>query len=61
VRGAGVLIAVPAVVLIGAYASKKFTWVSAIALAVGMTVFSALLFVKALGLPMPLLGSWFGY
>jgi hypothetical protein len=60
VRGAGLVIAIPLLILISAYASDKFTWKATIALAIGMTVFSVLLFVKALGLPMPVIGSWFG-
>jgi hypothetical protein len=29
-------------------------------LAIGATIFCALVFVMGLGVPMPLLGSWFG-
>jgi hypothetical protein len=29
-------------------------------LAVGLIIFCVLVFIKGLGLPMPLLGSWFG-
>jgi hypothetical protein len=60
VRGAGLAVAIPVVIMISAYASKKFGWVASIALAVGATVFCILLFVKALGLPMPIIGPWFG-
>lgn len=61
VRGAGLAIAIPLLIVIGAYASSKFRWGPAILLAIGMTVFSVLLFIYALGLPMPVLGPWFGY
>lgn len=61
VRGAGLVAAVIALIMVSAYASIKFRWTSSIALAVGLAVFSVLLFVKALGLPMPILGPWFGY
>ena len=37
----------------------RFDW-RAIALMIGLVVFCALVFVKGLGLPMPLLGTWFG-
>jgi hypothetical protein len=60
VRGAGLVVAIPVIIIGSAYASKKFTWKATVALAVGMTVFAVLLFVKALGLPMPIIGSWFG-
>lgn len=60
VRGAGLAIAIPVLIIASAYASKKFGWVPAIALSIGLTIFSVLLFVKALGLPMPVIGPWFG-
>jgi hypothetical protein len=60
VRGAGLVVAVPLIILGSAYASAKFTWKASVALAIGMTIFSVSLFVKALGLPMPVIGSWFG-
>lgn len=60
VRGAGLVVAVPLIIMISAYASSKFTWKATIALAVGLTIFAVLLFVKALGLPMPITGPWFG-
>lgn len=60
VRGAGLAIALMLLVLISAWASVYFKWKSALLLALGTTVFSVLLFVKALGVPFPILGSWFG-
>jgi hypothetical protein len=60
VRGAGLVVAVIVLIMMSAYASTKFRWTSSIALAVGLAVFSVLLFVKALGLPMPIFGPWFG-
>ncbi|MBI2313666.1 MAG: tripartite tricarboxylate transporter TctB family protein [Betaproteobacteria bacterium] len=59
-RGAGLVVALIVLVLASAYASVKFRWVPSIALAIGMTVFSILVFVKGLGVPLQILGSWFG-
>jgi putative tricarboxylic transport membrane protein len=60
VRGAGSSVAVPVMVLATAAASVYFRWRTALILAAGLTVLSALLFVKGLGLPIPLIGPWFG-
>jgi len=60
VRSAGLLIALPALVIISAYASIKFRWGVSLALAAGLTVFCILVFLKGLGVPLPILGSWFG-
>jgi putative tricarboxylic transport membrane protein len=60
VRGAGLSVAVPVLVLATAAASVYFRWRTALVLAAGLTVLSALLFVKGLGLPIPLIGPWFG-
>jgi hypothetical protein len=61
VRGAGLVLAIPVLILCSAWASTKFRWGPTILLAVGATVFCILLFVKALGLPLPILGHWFGF
>ena len=58
VRGAGVLIALPLFVLMTARASVNFRWLPALLLAAGTTAFCALVFVKALGVPLPLIGRW---
>lgn len=60
IRDAGLAIAIPVLVFIGAYASVKFRWAPTLALAAGVTVFCILVFVKGLGIPLPILGSWFG-
>lgn len=60
VRNAGLVVALPVLVLITAYASIKFRWGPTLALTVGLTIFCILIFVKGLGLPLPLLGPWFG-
>jgi putative tricarboxylic transport membrane protein len=60
VRGAGLLIALPLLVIISASASARFSWKTSIAEAVGITVFCIVVFLKGLGVPLPILGSWFG-
>ena len=60
VRGAGLSVAVPVLALATAAASVYFRWRTALILAAGLTALSALLFVKALGLPIALIGPWFG-
>ncbi len=60
IRGAGLIAAVATIVLVGAYASTRFRWGYALLLAFGMAAFCALLFIKALGLPIPMIGPWFG-
>jgi hypothetical protein len=60
VRGAGLAIALPLLVMISAYASTRFRWQYALALAAGVTVFCILIFQVGLGVPLPILGSWFG-
>lgn len=60
VRGAGMIIAILALVMVSAYASSQFHLKSAVLLAIGGAVFCAIVFVVGLGVPMPLFGSWFG-
>ena len=60
VRGAGMAIALPLMVILSAYASTRFRWKYALALAVGVTVFCILVFQVGLGVPLPILGAWFG-
>jgi putative tricarboxylic transport membrane protein len=59
-RGAGMFVALAALTLVSASASREFEWGRAVVLAVGLSAFSVLVFVKALGLPIPVLGAWFG-
>ena len=58
---AGLVIALIALSLVSAAASHyfKFDWKAVGALVV-LVVFCALVFAKGLGVPMPLLGTWFG-
>jgi hypothetical protein len=60
VRGAGMVVAVVVLVLTSAYASANFKWKASLVLAAGAALFSVTVFVKALGLPLPVFGPWFG-
>ena len=60
VRDAGIVIALPLLVILSAVASSRFRWLPTIALAAGLTVFCVFVFIKGLGVPLPLLGPWFG-
>lgn len=58
---AGLIVALVVLCLVSASASQffRFEWKAAAALVV-LVVFCALVFVRGLGVPMPLLGTWFG-
>lgn len=60
VRGAGLAVALPALVILSAYGSTRFRWRPTIVMAVGLTIFCVLVFIKGLGVPLPIFGSWFG-
>ena len=60
VRGAGVIVALPLLVIISAYASMRFRWRTTLIMAAGLTIFCALVFVKGLGIPLPIIGPWLG-
>jgi hypothetical protein len=60
VRGAGLLLALPLLVIVSALASTRFSWKTSLLEAAGITVFCILIFLKGLGVPLPILGSWFG-
>jgi hypothetical protein len=58
---AGVIIALTCLIVVGALASRNTRLdVTSIAALVGIVAFCVIVFVKGLGVPMPLLGSWFG-
>ncbi len=59
-RGAGLAVAAFVLVLLSSFASKQFKLVPSLLLAVGLAIFAVLLFVKLLGLPMPIVGPWLG-
>jgi len=60
VRGLGVAFALPVLVMISAYASAKFRWGPTIVMALGLTGFCVLVFLKGLGIPLPVVGPWLG-
>lgn len=60
VRGAGVVIALPLLVIISASASARFSFKTSLIEAAGITAFCILVFIQGLGVPLPILGSWFG-
>lgn len=59
-RGAGLVPAVLVIIMLSAYASPKFRLGQAALLAGGLAIFAVVVFVKLLGLPMPIFGPWFG-
>jgi hypothetical protein len=58
VRGAGLIMALPLLVIISAFASVKFRWRATLIMAAGLTLFCALVFLKGLGIPLPIIGPW---
>jgi hypothetical protein len=59
IRGGGVLISVLAIIVVAGYASAHFKWRHAISIALGLSSFSVLVFIKLLGLPIDIIGPWF--
>jgi hypothetical protein len=58
-RPLGLVGALVILVVVSAYASARFRWPVALALAVGLAVGSSIIFVWLLGLPIPIIGTWF--
>jgi fumarate reductase subunit C len=57
----GVLIALPCLIVVSALASRHSRIDAAsVSALVGMVAFCVIVFVKGLGVPMPLFGNWFG-
>jgi hypothetical protein len=57
----GVLVALPCLIVVGALASRHSRLnATSIAALVGLVAFCVLVFVKGLGVPMPLFGTWLG-
>ena len=59
IRDGGILIAVAALVLISAAGNPQSRWLPMGGLAIGMAVFCWAVFIKMLGLPIPVIGPWF--
>lgn len=57
-RRLGLAVALIVLVVLSAYASERFRWPAALALALGLAVCSGIAFVWLLGLPIPILGAW---
>jgi hypothetical protein len=57
-RRTGLIVALILLVLMSAYASRRFRWPAALILAAALAACSAILFVQLLQLPLPLLGPW---
>jgi hypothetical protein len=47
-------------IIISASASAKFRWLPTLLIAAGLTVFCILVFIKGLGIPLPVIGTWLG-
>jgi hypothetical protein len=58
---AGVIVALTCLIVVGALASRNTRLdVTSVAALIGIVAFCVAVFVKGLGVPMPLLGTWFG-
>jgi hypothetical protein len=60
VRKTGLVVTLPLMVLVSASASKDFRWIPSILMALGLTLFCTFVFLKGLGIPLPVIGPWFG-
>lgn len=60
IRTMGIMVATAVIVCVSAVASQRFNWKPTIVLAIGLAVFCVVVFVYALGLPMPVRGPWLG-
>jgi hypothetical protein len=60
VRGVGLAIALPLLIIVSAYGSARFRWGPTLLIAVGLTIFCVFVFLKGLGIPLPILGPWLG-
>ena len=60
VRGAGLVVALPLLIIISAVASSRFRWRPTLIMVAGLTIFCVLVFIKGLGIPLPIVGPWLG-
>jgi Tripartite tricarboxylate transporter TctB family len=57
----GILVALTCLIVVSALASRNSRLdVTSVAALIGLVAFCVIVFVKGLGVPMPLIGSWFG-
>jgi hypothetical protein len=57
----GLLIGLPCLIIVSALASRNSRLdVTSVAALIGLVAFCALVFIKGLGVPMPLIGTWLG-
>ena len=59
VRGAGLAVAISVLVILSAYGSSRFRLAPTLLMAAGLTIFCIFVFIKGLGIPLPMLGPWF--
>ena len=59
-RNAGLIAALSVSILLSALASSKFSSKATVLTIVGLSLFCYLVFLKGLGLPIPILGPWLG-
>lgn len=59
-RKVGLAASLVLLVVISAYASTRFKLKTSLLLGIVLALFSVLVFIKGLGVPMPMWGKWFG-
>ena len=59
-RRLGLVLAIVLLVMVSAYASRRFRWPAGFALAIGLAIGSSIIFVWLLKLPIPMIGTWLG-
>jgi hypothetical protein len=59
-RRLGLVLAIVLLVMVSAYASRRFRWPAGFALAIGLAIGSSIIFVWLLKLPIPIVGTWLG-
>ncbi|MDI6029183.1 tripartite tricarboxylate transporter TctB family protein [Corticibacterium sp. UT-5YL-CI-8] len=59
-RGAGIILASIVTVMIASWASREATWKSSMVTSIILAAFCAAVFVYGMGLPLGMLGTWFG-
>ncbi len=57
-RGGGLLVAIPVMVVVVGFASRQLSFVASLMLAVVLAIGSVVVFVTLLGQPIPVVGDW---